>query len=73
MQEKSSLSSRSSDESQRTSEDNGDPCGFCGVSYLDMKFLSKGDWIRCDSCKVWYHEVFVGAAGRKQFTCGKCV
>lgn len=49
-----------------------DECGFCLLNYYSEKSLSKGDWIRCQLCNVWYHELCVGAKGKKQFVCGKC-
>ena len=49
------------------------PCGFCCVKYNDPRSIKKGDWIRCNKCNVWFHEICVGAAGRKQFRCGKCI
>lgn len=49
------------------------PCGFCGLKYLTEKSARKGDWIKCQKCQVWYHEVCVGAIGKKQFVCGKCM
>jgi hypothetical protein len=55
-------------------EDNENmPCGFCGLKYSSVKCVQKGDWIGCQKCKTWYHEVCVGAAGRKQLKCGKCL
>jgi hypothetical protein len=49
------------------------PCGFCGVKYCEEKSVLKGEWIRCQRCKTWFHEVCVGAQGKKQFICGKCM
>lgn len=68
----SSSSSELSESSESSDEDNT-PCGFCGVAYSEELSLSKGDWISCQKCRGWYHEICVGAKGRKQFICGKCV
>ena len=46
-------------------------CGFCLLNYYSEQSASKGDWIRCQCCKTWYHEVCVGATGRKQFICSR--
>jgi hypothetical protein len=51
--------------------DENTPCGFCGLKYCSVHTVQKGDWIRCQKCDTWYHEVCVGAVGRKQFICGK--
>lgn len=52
---------------------NEDLCGFCHLSYYSKESYVKGAWIQCQSCTVWYHDVCVGAQGRKQFICGKCL
>lgn len=49
-------------------------CQFCFLAYDDPRSVKKGDWIRCQGAqKEWYHEICVGAQGRKQFVCGKCM
>ncbi|KAJ4430469.1 hypothetical protein ANN_22685 [Periplaneta americana] len=49
-------------------------CQFCFLAYEDPRSVKKGDWIRCQGAqKEWYHEICVGAQGRKQFVCGKCM
>ena len=61
---------------KQTSSNNDEenvPCGFCALLYFSQESALKGDWIRCQRCKTWYHEVCVGALGRKQFICGKCI
>jgi hypothetical protein len=35
------------------------PCGFCGVKWGQSH--SSGDWIQCQMCGKWYHELCVGA------------
>jgi hypothetical protein len=53
--------------------DENTPCGFCSLKYYSVQSVEKGDWIRCQKCGTWYHEVCVGAAGRKHFVCGSCL
>jgi hypothetical protein len=53
-------------------KDENTPCGFCGLKHSSVQSVQKGDWIRCQKYKTWYHEVCVGAVDRKQFKCGKC-
>jgi hypothetical protein len=31
----------------------------------------KNDWVCCQKCNVWYHEMCVGAKGNMQFICGR--
>jgi hypothetical protein len=52
--------------------DENTSCGFCG-SYYSVYYVQKCDWIRCQKCYTWYDEVCVGAVGRKQFICEKCL
>jgi ribosomal protein L27 len=42
------------------------PCRFSGVKYFDEKSVLKGEWIGCQRCKTWSHEVYVGANGKKK-------
>lgn len=51
---------------------NENNCGFCLLNYYSAESVAKGDWIRCQKCNVWYHEVCVGARGKKCFICGRC-
>jgi hypothetical protein len=53
--------------------DENTPCGLCGLKYCSVHCVQKGDWIRCQKCGILYHEVCIGAVGRKQFICGKCL
>lgn len=55
-----------------TVKDSSDaPCGFCNRRWSQS--ANRGDWIKCQKCGSWYHEICVGARGKKQFKCGKCV
>jgi hypothetical protein len=36
-------------------------CGFRLLNYYSEKSIRKGDWICCQVCKTWYHELCVGA------------
>lgn len=56
-----------------SSESTKDSCGFCGLGYYSKDSIKKGDWIKCQKCSAWYHEICVGAMGKKQFLCGKCI
>lgn len=68
------LSTSDEESSSDTDEDEENvPCDFCGLKYFSKQSASKGDWIRCQKCKKWFHEICVGAAGKKQFICGKCI
>lgn len=62
-----------SDEKLAAGEKNDSICGFCAVNYYSDLSTKKGDWIQCQRCKTWFHEQCVGAKGRKQFICGRCV
>lgn len=46
---------------------------FCGLPYYSNESVKKGDWIKCQKCHTWYHEICVGAKGKKQFKCGNCL
>lgn len=66
-------STSSSEEITESSDEENTPCAFCGVRYLEQKSQNKGDWISCQKCCRWFHEICVGAHGKKKFVCGKCV
>lgn len=73
MMKRSPTSTSSSEEFSESSDEDNTPCGFCGVRYLEEQSLSKGDWISCQKCCRWFHEICVGARGKKKFICGKCL
>ena len=54
------------------------PCGKCKVHFGDTTDpLKEEDWIRCNGCKVWHHELCAEDVGIIDdvdvFTCGKCL
>jgi hypothetical protein len=53
--------------------DENTPYGFCSLKYYSVQSVEKGDWIRCQKCGTWCHEVRFGAVGRKHFICGRCL
>jgi hypothetical protein len=53
-------------------EANENNCGFYFINYYCEKSIKESDWIYCQVCKTWHHELCVGAFRKKTFTCGKC-
>jgi hypothetical protein len=51
--------------------DENTPCGFCSLKNYSVQYVENGDLIRCQKCGTCYHEVCVGAVGRKHFICGR--
>lgn len=47
-----------------------DEC-FCFLNYYTAKSVEKRDWVCCQKCNIWYHEICVGAKGKRQFICGR--
>lgn len=49
-----------------------DPCPICH----SQTHPNSKDWIMCDLCEVWYHEVCEGLtvipSDEKQYTCNSC-
>lgn len=35
-------------------------CGVCNMRYYFAQSTMKEDWICCQLCKTWYHEICVG-------------
>ncbi|XP_063241227.1 uncharacterized protein LOC134541602 [Bacillus rossius redtenbacheri] len=74
---KRKIGRRSDDDYHRSScksadEENDTACCFCNLKYSDPRSIAKGDWIQCQKGKEWYHELCVGAEGKKSFVCGRC-
>ncbi|YCJ93342.1 MAG: PHD finger domain-containing protein [Candidatus Karelsulcia muelleri] len=61
--------SSSSDEEDRDNI----PCGFCGQKFNSAHPSVKSEWISCQKCNVWYHEICVGGIGKELFICGRCL
>jgi hypothetical protein len=49
-----------------------DGCGICFLNYYTAKYVKRGDWVCCQKFNIWYHEISVGAIGKREFICGRC-
>jgi hypothetical protein len=43
-------------------------CGFSGVKCFDEKSGLMGEWIGCQRCKKWSHEICVSVQGKKNLS-----
>jgi ribosomal protein L27 len=49
------------------------PYGFSGVKCFDEKSVLKGEWIGCQRCKKWSHEICVSVQGKKKSIWANCM
>src|SRR6218665_1479330 len=52
-------------------ESEGFKCPYC-LERFTKAVKQKEDWIKCDKCKRWWHEVCTDYAGGKRFVCDFC-
>ena len=74
---KTSTNSSSSDETDSSSDENGDEqnvCFNCKSKYPPTKKRIKSiDWVQCDECDRWFHEFCVSRdESTDQFICIDC-
>ena len=50
-----------------------DECCSCFLNYYTVRSMEKKVTGRvCQKCNIWYHEIWVGAKGKRHFICDRC-
>ena len=59
---------------QMALDDEDVPCAICSAAFPPQSRAKNCNWISCDSCKVWFHNVCVGLGNRKPklYKCANC-
>ncbi|XP_066928460.1 uncharacterized protein [Clytia hemisphaerica] len=76
--EEESSSSESSSDSEGSDQEN-DGCGKCNKKKAPIKIAGRKEdqWIECSRCKMWYHDVCIGATAEdmhdEHYLCKTCV
>lgn len=50
-------------ETVETSHTADDTCPACNIDESPLNAAEKESWVRCDTCKTWYHWVCAGNGG----------
>ena len=60
---------------QKNYDDPANFCGGCDGNYYDDVDLDAEEWIQCQTCNVWYHEICAGVYGQdtRSFICRDCL
>lgn len=45
------------------------PWAICNAAFPSQSHVKNCNWITCDSCKVWFHDVCVGLGNLKPKLC----